>query len=181
MRRDAQTRRDALIQAAAACFAESGYLVPLEEIADRAGVGRGTLYRNFKDRMAIVLAIFEREVDLLEAKLDRSLPLDRIITDLVLGGASASVLFTRLAAEMPLGPETMAGFMCLGDRFVRLLEPVVDRAHAEGTLRQDVGAVQIFLVVRMISGLLKAHLSQPDMPALVAEALSLVTIGLQPR
>ncbi|WP_431312381.1 TetR/AcrR family transcriptional regulator [Sphingomonas natans] len=52
MRCDAAARREVLIDAGAHCFAEGGYLVPLGEIAARAGVERGTLYRNFRDRLS---------------------------------------------------------------------------------------------------------------------------------
>ena len=52
-RRDAQDNRDRLIAAAREVFAESGFDVPLDAIARRAGVGRATLYRNFSDRYAL--------------------------------------------------------------------------------------------------------------------------------
>ena len=70
---DAQARRDALIAAARLCFARAGYFVPLEDIADAAGVGRGTFYRNFKDRMALALAVFEQEIERMRARLDPAL------------------------------------------------------------------------------------------------------------
>ena len=53
MRKDAQERRDRLIAAAADLFELQCYDVPLEAIAERAGIGRGTLYRNFRARMLL--------------------------------------------------------------------------------------------------------------------------------
>ena len=53
MRSDARERREALLTAGEQCFREQGFTVPLEQIADRAGVGRGTLYRNFKDAVTL--------------------------------------------------------------------------------------------------------------------------------
>ena len=61
-RADAQRNRDRLIEAAKAGFAEVGAEVSLEEIARRAGVGIGTLYRHFPTREAIVEAVYRREV-----------------------------------------------------------------------------------------------------------------------
>jgi len=181
LRRDAQTRREALLKAAAECFARSGYLVPLEDIAERAGVGRGTLYRNFKDRMALALAIFERELDKLDARLDPTLPLDRAILDLVLGGAEASALFTRLKTEMPFDDDNVAAFDQLGERFMAILQPLVERAHADGTLRADAGAREVMLAIRMMGGLIRPYRSGGDMHREVTEALSIVFRGLSPR
>ena len=181
MRRDAQTRREALLKAAAECFARSGYLVPLEDIAERAGVGRGTLYRNFKDRMALALAIFERELDKLEARLDPTLPLDRAIVDLVIGAAETSALFTRLKAEMSFDDDNVAAFDQLGERFMTILQPMVERAHADGSLRRDAGARELMLAIRMLSGLLRPPRAGKDMHREVAEALPLILAGLSPR
>jgi AcrR family transcriptional regulator len=64
-RADSARNRQLLIDAAKAGFAELGLNVSLEEIARRAGVGIGTLYRNFPSREAIVEAVYRREVELL--------------------------------------------------------------------------------------------------------------------
>jgi AcrR family transcriptional regulator len=64
LRADAQRNRQRIVEAAGAVFAERGLLVPLEEIADRAGVGIATLYRRFPVREELVAAVFD--VKLLE-------------------------------------------------------------------------------------------------------------------
>jgi AcrR family transcriptional regulator len=64
-RADSTRNRQLLIDAAKSGFAELGLNVSLEEIARRAGVGIGTLYRNFPSREAIVEAVYRREVELL--------------------------------------------------------------------------------------------------------------------
>jgi AcrR family transcriptional regulator len=61
-RADGQRNRERLIEAAKAAFAEVGADVSLDEIARRAGVGIGTLYRHFPTRDAIVEAVYRREV-----------------------------------------------------------------------------------------------------------------------
>lgn len=60
---DARRNRDALVEAAKAVFAVSGVDTPAKEIADRAGVGVGTLYRHFPQRADLVVAVLEREID----------------------------------------------------------------------------------------------------------------------
>ncbi|WP_326731561.1 helix-turn-helix domain-containing protein [Streptomyces phaeochromogenes] len=59
LRADAQRNRQRVVEAARAVFSERGLEVPLEEIADRAGVGIATLYRRFPTREELVAAVFE--------------------------------------------------------------------------------------------------------------------------
>lgn len=63
IRADAQRSIDALLQAAMEVFATSGVDAPVREIADKAGVGVGTLYRNFPQRADLIAAVFLREMD----------------------------------------------------------------------------------------------------------------------
>jgi len=63
LRADARRNYEALIDAAAAVFAASGVDAPIKEIADRAGVGVGTVYRRFPKRSDLIVAVFRREVD----------------------------------------------------------------------------------------------------------------------
>jgi AcrR family transcriptional regulator len=62
-RADSARNRQLLIDAAKSGFAEFGLNVSLEEIARRAGVGIGTLYRHFPTREAVVEAVYRREVE----------------------------------------------------------------------------------------------------------------------
>jgi AcrR family transcriptional regulator len=76
-RADGERNRQLLIDAAKVGFADSGLNVSLEDIARRAGVGIGTLYRHFPSREAVVEAVYRREVEqLAEAvpKLLETLP-----------------------------------------------------------------------------------------------------------
>jgi AcrR family transcriptional regulator len=63
VRADKQRSLDALLAAAKAVFATSGVDAPIREIAERAGVGLGTLYRHFPQRADLVAAVFRREID----------------------------------------------------------------------------------------------------------------------
>jgi AcrR family transcriptional regulator len=62
-RADSARNRQLLIDAAKAAFTEIGLQVSLEEIARRAGVGIGTLYRHFPSRGSVVEAVYRREVE----------------------------------------------------------------------------------------------------------------------
>ncbi len=63
VRADAQRSLDALLLAAKEVFATSGVDAPVREIADKAGVGLGTLYRHFPQRSDLIAAVFRREID----------------------------------------------------------------------------------------------------------------------
>jgi AcrR family transcriptional regulator len=62
-RADARRNTDALLQAAIDVFGTSGVDAPVREIAEKAGVGLGTLYRHFPQRSDLIVAIMRREID----------------------------------------------------------------------------------------------------------------------
>jgi AcrR family transcriptional regulator len=63
MRADGLRKMSSLLQAAMEIFAESGVDAPVREIADRAGVGLGTVYRHFPQRSDLIVAVFQSQVD----------------------------------------------------------------------------------------------------------------------
>jgi AcrR family transcriptional regulator len=67
MRADARRNREKLIEVAATAFAQAGVEASLEDIARRAGVGIGTLYRHFPTREHLVEAVYRRELEGLAA------------------------------------------------------------------------------------------------------------------
>ncbi|WNZ58142.1 TetR/AcrR family transcriptional regulator [Microbulbifer sp. MKSA007] len=62
-RADGKRNHDALLQAAKEVFATSGVDAPVREIAGKAGVGVGTLYRHYPKRADLIAAVFRREID----------------------------------------------------------------------------------------------------------------------
>jgi AcrR family transcriptional regulator len=63
MRADAQRKMTSLLRAAMEVFAKSGVDAPVREIAERAGVGLGTVYRHFPQRSDLIVAVFQTQVD----------------------------------------------------------------------------------------------------------------------
>ena len=63
VRADAQRNIDTLLQTAMAVFATSGVDAPIREIAEKASVGVGTVYRHFPQRSDLIAAVFRREID----------------------------------------------------------------------------------------------------------------------
>jgi AcrR family transcriptional regulator len=166
LRADARRNRDQLVDAAGALFAERGPDVPMEEIARRAGVGVGTLYRRFPDRDALVRAVafesFHRVVANARAAAgepDGWSGLTRFVRQSTADMRLAtwlSLWFARTLAEMRLEHEHEE----LRDELLGLLDRLVVRAQREGVMRPEVGvgdlAVLLALVLRPLPGPLAA-------------------------
>jgi AcrR family transcriptional regulator len=182
LRADARRNQEQLLAAARAVFLERGTGAPLDEIARRAGVGIGTLYRRFPDRSALLRAV------VLDA-LQRTAAVAREALADEGDGFSALVrymhgaLALRVSAVVPLALETLD----LEDEELRpareasaaLLQQLVDAAHEDGTLAADVTFADIgTLLVRLarpLPGL------PPDVDGELARRhLDLLVAGLQP-
>jgi AcrR family transcriptional regulator len=181
MRRDALRRRAALVAAAAECFHSSGYWVPLEEIAKRAGVGRGTLYRCFADRTALLIAVIEREMDQLAETIAALGAAEDILPLVITRGARMTAFYSRAAVELAPGSAVDPGFIALSRRAEAFLAPIVARAAAQGRLRENIGPRELLLVVRMIGSLLDPAMSDEEVSLQSQHALALVMDGLRPR
>lgn len=70
-RADALRNTEIVLEAAKTVFAESGVDAPMRDIAARAGVGVGTIYRNYPLRSDLIIAVFRREVDATAQEADR--------------------------------------------------------------------------------------------------------------
>lgn len=156
LRADARRNRDQIIAAAKVVFVESGPDVPMEEIARRAGVGVGTLYRRFPDREALILAVAHENFDSVvnEARVAAAEEPTRWEALVRLMGRSRDLrLSVRLALLSPQAwhsirddPRTRA----LRDELLVLLDEIVRGAQAEGTLRADVGAGDLATLVSLL-------------------------------
>jgi AcrR family transcriptional regulator len=141
-RADAQRNRERLIDAAKTAFAELGAEVSLEEIARRADVGIGTLYRHFPTRDAVIEAVYRREVDQL-ADAAGSLLKDHAPADALARWMKLSVdyMATKKLIAPVLGSFTggaSALFAQSGARLIGALGELLQAARASGDIRADV-------------------------------------------
>src|SRR5260370_15880205 len=93
LRADAQRNLDRLLEAAGECFAEQGVDVSVDEIARRAGVGHGTVFRRFPTKGALLAAVLEVQFRELAAAADAAAEADDAgagVADFVRDGAHAS-------------------------------------------------------------------------------------------
>ncbi|WP_312673367.1 helix-turn-helix domain-containing protein [Microbacterium sp.] len=147
MRADARRNTDALIDAAREVFATDGVDAPARAIADRAGVGVGTLYRRFPQRSDLVVAVFRNAVDATEqaaAELAAAHEPDEALA-LWLQRFTQFIATKRgLAAALHSGDPA---FEALPAYFTAHLGGALDgllhAAAAAGTIRADVDATQL--------------------------------------
>ena len=145
LRADAQRNLDRLLDVAGECFAEQGLDVSIDEIARRAGVGHGTVFRNFPNKDALVLAVVnQRIVELTNAA--------RAALEEPDAWEGFAGFFRHTATQYAENIGLIAGVeRCEGSRekgeLGRAVEKLVERAQRSGALRQDVTAQDVMMLV----------------------------------
>ena len=178
LRADAARNRARLLEVAYETFAAEGISVPVDEIARRAGVGPGTLYRHFPTKEALFRAIVAHRLDQV-AEQGRELgesaapgeALFGFIGRVVEAGATDQGLVDALAgsaSDAPAGVE---------ERFIAMLGELVSRAKDAGEIRDD---VDVRDVKTLVVGCQAMQRYSKD-PETTARVLDVVRAGLAPR
>lgn len=183
LRADARRNRERLVRTARELFLEEGVDAPLDEVATRAGLGAGTLYRHFPDRGSLVLAVvledweqvLELEAQALEGDGDPATDLERWLMALARHQASMRGLVSTIVScaskgdhDEPLVQQCRA----TTDSAARLLE----RAQRAGAVRGDLTAPE---VLDLVNGVVLASARHPDQLAQVERLLPVVLTGLR--
>jgi AcrR family transcriptional regulator len=164
LRADAARNRELILCTAAKVFAEQGLDAGYDEIARRAGIGVGTVYRRFPQRGELVQALFEARIADIVA-----------IAEEAAGHADAFdglAWFLEQAVERQVADrglkEVMAQAISVDDhrmvgreRLGPILEVLVERAQTDGTLRPDVAMTDLGMQLMLISSMTTA--TQPDL------------------
>jgi AcrR family transcriptional regulator len=161
-RADAARNYDKLIAAAREAFAEAGASTSLEEIARRAEVGIGTLYRHFPNRQALLEAVYVDEVAALcQSAADHSeLPpwealvgwLHRFVGYLATKQALAAELLSYVDRDAQVFQTCRAGLFEAG-------EPLLQRAQEARVVRADTNLTEI---IQMVGGIAKIQATEPE-------------------
>ena len=157
IRADAARNRQRILQAAEEIFSGSGKAVPIDVVAERAGLGIGTLYRHFPTKAALFSAIvtdrFERLVRELEPVSATDDPFHALVTFVQGLGAQFAMKKDLIDA---LGPEQIS----YGDRMVCakkdlhvVLDTILERGRKAGTVREDVTSSDVFCLVHAVHAL----------------------------
>jgi len=161
-RADARRNYDKVLAAAREAFAEGGESTALEEIARRAGVGIGTLYRHFPNRQALLEALYLGEVEEIcrsaAVQLDDEDPwealngwFERFIGYVATKHALAAELLNYLDRDAALFKSCRTSLFAAG-------EPLLRRAQEAGAVRPD---VEIGHVIQMVMGIAKIPAADP--------------------
>jgi AcrR family transcriptional regulator len=153
LRADARSNRDQIVAAARALVRERGIDVPMKEVADRAGVGVGTLYRRFPDRDALVTAVAAAHLTALAEAAERARreedaawpALCRFLRECIADGlgATAAALEPSLHARIATDPALAA----TRDATVEVIARLTRQAQADGDLRADADVQDVALAM----------------------------------
>ncbi|MGI8712244.1 MAG: TetR/AcrR family transcriptional regulator [Solirubrobacteraceae bacterium] len=160
-RADARRNYDKVIAAARDAFAQGGAATSLEEIARRAEVGIGTLYRNFPNRQALLEAVYLEEVQALCASAgDGDLEpwdalvswLHRFVEYMVTKQALAPELLGYVDRDAAVFQDSRAALYAAG-------EPLLHRAQQARAVRADTDLSE---VIQLVGGIAKIPVSEPE-------------------
>jgi AcrR family transcriptional regulator len=179
LRADAERNRRLLLDAAATEFAEHGLDVGVGEIARRAGVGHGTLFRHFPTKEHLIAAVV---VDRMHQATGRG-------RELLDDSDPSGALFGLLTAMVESAQSDRALFEAVDDIFlaneeireahdglVDVLDQLLLRGQEAGEVRDDVGALDLLM---MFKGVCEAARPFND-PGIAARQLELVRAALRP-
>ncbi|MFI6483057.1 TetR/AcrR family transcriptional regulator [Nonomuraea sp. NPDC050663] len=154
VRADAERNRARILEVAQAVVAEQGTQASLRDVARRADVGLGTLYRHFPTREALLETLlrerFEelaRQARDLEDESDAGEALARWVGEFVQGGTYRGVATTLMATLTDEESALHAACLSMRQAAGRLLT----RAQEEGAVRDDVDALDLFALANAVS------------------------------
>lgn len=168
--------RRALIAAAREVFAADGLRAPFNAVAKRAGVGQGSLYRHFPDRLSLAVAVFDENLDELEASVAApGATLDDLLDALVEQAVVSTALIDLIWQHR--GDERVSH---LGERLERIAGVALERGRAEGRVGAQIQTSDVLLVVTMLAGL-ASRTEEADRRAVATRARQLFEAAFAPR
>nr|BFE59757.1 TetR/AcrR family transcriptional regulator [Dactylosporangium thailandense] len=183
LRADARRNRTKLLAVAAEMFAAEGTAASLDEIAKRAEVGPGTLYRHFPTRQDLLVALLRERVDTLTAQATQLLtnpsPQEALRTWLELV-ALHSTTYRGLPSELNMAEASQPADVLAAchQAMHRAGAALVDRAMRAGVLRTDVTVSEILQLTNAVAWASEQNTASPQGPG---RLLDLLLQGLLPR
>ena len=183
LRRDAERNRQRILAAAREVFTERGLDASLDEIARRAGVGVGTVYRRFADKEELIDALFSERVEEIAAIAERALddpdPWRAMVSFLHdwAGVMAGDVGLRQMLMFASYGGG--ARFCVARERFAPLAHALVSRAQAAGGLRADFVATDVPFIGLMLST--AAEYAQDVRPEIWQRYLTMIIDGIRAR
>jgi AcrR family transcriptional regulator len=178
LRRDARDNRAAILDAARELFADSAD-VAMCQVARRAGVGQGTLYRHFAGRSALVAEILDEHVTRIEALAAAEAGNPDAFFVLLRSLVDKMVDLYGLAVLARHDVETDSQLKRSRQRIRELLAVPLRDAKATGTLRRDVSLDDVFLIFAMGRGAMEGLPDRAARSAVAHRMLALILGGLE--
>ncbi len=181
-RADARRNRERVLAAAADVLSECGLSAPMEEIARRAGVGVGTVCRNFPTKQAMVDAVLAvRYEQLLEDALDGLSNPDagQAFESFVVALSAFQARHRALAEQMAKDMDPRATSADARERLWAAISELVARAQAVGTVRPDIGPADVAM---LLSGVAHATALAGDVQLTLRDRyVRIILDGLRPH
>lgn len=176
MRADAEVNRERVLDAAAAIFVEQSIDAPLTLVAERAGVGKGTLYRNFVDRDALIQGLADRlQAQYAEiAQAGESAPSGWEGLEIYIDGVTAMYFDLPWMVVVRARARRLTSTNGKAEHDFRR---VLERAWAEGSLRADVDLTDLAFVTSALGGL--ASIPEPLRSTVVGRMRDIIFDGLR--
>jgi len=181
MRADAERNKKLIVQAAREVFATAGLAAPIDEIAERAGVGTGTLYRHFPTKEALFEAVvIGRVEDLVEearrliASNDPKTAFFELLSQLIQHGDGHKDLMDALARQSFDIQKAVPGLLAeMWNKVGQLLK----HAQRAGTVRRDVKLPHVQALVTAAC----TAIDQGDGDGLEQIVWTVISDGLRPK
>jgi AcrR family transcriptional regulator len=154
LRADARRNRDALLAKARELFASGCFDLRFDDFARLAGVGTGTLYRHFPTRAALAEAVYREELTELctrARELQATLPAVEALAAFLRGFVSHLHTHQGLARTLATLMATRSDALAAGDRELhQVITDLLAAGVEEGTIRDDVGAGAVMMILQGI-------------------------------
>jgi AcrR family transcriptional regulator len=179
-RADAQRNRERILEIAKKAFSRSGANVSLDDVARRAGIGAGTLYRHFPSREALVEAVYRTEVEKLaaaEREFARTMPPIEALRAWML------LFVDYIATKQIIAPvlNSLVGGPCKvfeasGAQITGAIHALVGRAIKSGDIRPDLDPLDLLRALVGVSNVA----SGPDWGSSARRLVEILILGSRP-
>ncbi len=157
--------RAALVAAARVVFAEQGFAAPLSAVSRLAGVGQGSLYRHFPDRISLAVAVFDDNVAALEALAAQP---SATLMDLFHSVAEQALGSTALIDMLSSGHDDERA-RNLADRVTAVARTLLEQDQLQGLVAARLETADVMLSISMLAFLM-SRTPQDERPEAAARA-----------
>jgi AcrR family transcriptional regulator len=182
LRADARRNRERVLKVATNVFANEGLAVPIDEIADRAGVGIGTVYRHFPTKEALFEAVVinfkQRLIEEAEEMLEQDEPDTAFYNFLSLMLRESTVNRAIIAAIASSSVNAHRPLTGMSLDFQNTLGKLLRHAQEVGSVRDDIRVTDVTAILFGLARSMEQHSDDPELPV---RLLSVICDGLRGR